>query len=60
MVLATVPLLYTNNYTFGWSEPTGLTFPLTITSGTLGASAGLVVDLLVEVDGTILTDNRNE
>ena len=55
------PLIYSNNYTFGWSEPTGLTFPLTITSvGVLGASAGAGGRFVaVEVDGTILTDDRN-
>ena len=52
------PLTYTNNYTFGWSEPTNLTFPLTITSvGVLGASAGAGGRFVaVEVDGALLVD----
>ena len=52
------PLAYTNNYTFGWSEPTNLTFPLTITSvGVLNAGAGAGGRFVaVEVDGELLVD----
>jgi hypothetical protein len=54
-----VPLAYTNNTTFGWSEPTNLTFPLTITSvGALGGNSGAGGRFVaVEVDGKILADS---